>query len=222
MSIVSPPAAQEVETLATLLERLGNIPLDRIRIHPPPGTATEEDVLRAGNGRIRRLCELVDGVLVEKMMGYHESLVACLLIHAILDFVRPQRLGIVLAPDGALRILPDQVRIPDVSFISWDRFPDRRLPQEPIPHVAPDLAVEVLSQGNTEAEMQRKLRDYFEAGTRLIWYVQPATRSVRVYTSPDQEVLLRFDDTLTGGDVLPGFELPLRDLFAEIDDRTVH
>ena len=222
MSIVSPPAAQEVETLATLLERLGNIPLDRIRIHPPPGTATEEDVLRAGNARIRRLCELVDGVLVEKMMGYHESFLASLLIHALLGFVRPQRLGIVLAPDGALRILPDQVRIPDVSFISWDRFPDRRLPQEPIPYVAPDLAVEVLSQGNTEAEMQRKLRDYFEAGTRLIWYVQAATRSVRVYTSPDQEVLLQSDDTLTGGDVLPGFELPLRDLFAEMDEHTVH
>jgi Uma2 family endonuclease len=78
----------------------------------------------------------------------------------------------------------------------------------------PDLAVEVLSKSNTEKEMKRKLREYFEAGTRLVWLVDPKARTVRVYTSPRKFKLLTEDQTLDGGEVLPGFELSLRKLFA--------
>ena len=133
--------------------------------------------------------------------------------------MRERNLGVVAGPDGTLKILPRQVRIPDVSFISWDRFPDGKLPQTPIPAVAPDLAVEVLSEGNTEGEMRRKLHDYFAAGVRLVWYVDPRSRTAAVYTRPSNASVLGESDVLTGGDVLPGFELSLRELFAEMDGK---
>jgi Uma2 family endonuclease len=199
-----------IETLRDLLKRLGDVPLDRIRIHPPPGTATEADVL-VPQGE-SRLFELVDGVLVEKAMGYYESVVAAFLIHLIQSFLDIHNLGIVAGESGTLRLAPGLVRIPDVSFISWDRFPNRELPDDPVPNLAPDLAVEVLSQGNTEGEMNRKLQEYFDAGVRLVWYIDPRTRTTRVYTSPDDFRLLSEDDPLDGGGVLPGFHLTLREL----------
>ena len=71
-------------------------------------------------------------------------------------------------------------------FIAWERFPNRQLPREPIPALAPDLAIEVLSEGNTEQEMQRKLHDYFTAGVRLVWYIDPRSRSAKSYTAENQ------------------------------------
>jgi Uma2 family endonuclease len=150
-------------------------------------------------------------------MGYMESVLAMAIGEFLRRFVRKHKLGIVLGPDGTLEILPSQVRIPDVCFLSWDRFPDGKLPKTPIPAVAPDLAVEVLSESNTEGEMLRKLHDYFSAGVRLVWYVDPRPRTAAVYTSPEQCTVLDENGILTGGDVLPGFELPLRELFAEMD-----
>jgi Uma2 family endonuclease len=130
-------------------------------------------------------------------------------------FLEKHDLGIVLGEAGTLRILPHQVRIPDICFISWDRFPNRQLPPEPIPDLVPDLAIEVLSKWNTEKEMQRKLHDYFTAGVRLVWYIDPRTRSAKSYTAESQFVELTESQSLSGGDVLPGFELPLRELFAK-------
>lgn len=77
------------------------------------------------------------------------------------------------------------------------------------------LAVEVISKWNTREEMERKLHDYFTAGVRLAWYVYPDTREVRVYDSPDQHVVLSEQQTLDGGEVLPGFSLDLQSFFAE-------
>ncbi len=202
-------------TVADLWERLGHVPLERIRLVPPPGTATEQDVLDSID-HANRICELIDGVLVEKTMGYLESILAMAIGEFLRRFVREHKLGIVLGEGGTLRILPRQVRIPDVSFISWDRFPGGKLPQVPIPAVAPDLAVEVISESNPEGEMRRKLQDYFAAGVRLVWYINPRTRTAAVYTSAQQCVMLGEGDMLTGGIVLPGFELPLSELFAEI------
>lgn len=208
------PAAER--TLADLLEGLGHIPPNRIRVVPPLGTATEEDVIKA-EGHTGRICELVDGVLVEKTMGYLESLLAGVVIEALRAFVRSHDLGVVLGEAGTLRVLPQQVRVPDVCFLSWDRFPGRKLPKTPIPAVAPDLAVEILSEGNTPGEMERKLRDYFAAGVRLVWYIDPRSRTARVYASPESCEELGAQGTLSGGDVLPGFGLSLAALFAEID-----
>ena len=79
--------------------------------------------------------------------------------------------------------------------------------QEAIADLAPDLAVEVISPRNTDKEMDDKLRDYFDAGVRLVWYVYPSSREVKVYTSPDNLTLLNEQQTLDGRDVLTGFQL---------------
>jgi len=171
-------------------------------------------VLQA-KSRFHRICELIDGVLVEKTMGYYESFLAVEIAHLLKLFLQQHDLGIVLGEAGTLRILPGQVRIPDVCFLRWEQFPNRELPREPVPALAPDLAVEVLSEGNTEAEMRRKLHDYFTAGVRLVWYVDPRTKTARSYTAEDQCVELGEQQSLTGGEVLPGFELPLGELFAK-------
>jgi len=132
--------------------------------------------------------------------------------------VRPGNLGLVTAPDGTVRLWAGRVRIPDVAFFSWDRLPGRQRPQAPIPTLAPDLAVEVLSRGNTPGEMRRKREDYFTAGVRLVWEVDPAARTVQVYTAPEAAAaVLTEGDTLDGGGVLIGFRLPLATLFAELD-----
>jgi Uma2 family endonuclease len=81
----------------------------------------------------------------------------------------------------------------------------------------PDLVVEVLSQGNTPKEMARKLDEYFGADVRLVWHVNPKKRTVRVYTEREQSTLLRGDETLDGGDVLPGFALSIREWFARAE-----
>jgi Uma2 family endonuclease len=206
------------ETLADLLERLGNVPLERVRVHPAPGTATEADVLARPAGQ-KHICELVDGVLVEKAMGYYESLLAALLIGFLRRYLEEHDLGIVLGEAGPLRLAPGLVRIPDVSFIAWERFPDRRLPAEPMPDLAPDLAVEILSPGNTGREMERKRAEYFAAGTRLVWIVSPGDRTVQVYTSPADVRLLGEDAILDASPVLPGFRLPIRDWFGAAPPR---
>jgi len=172
--------------------------------------ATESDVV-AGAGGEKRLYELACGVLVEKPMGYYESLLAGILIQILSNFLAEDDLGIVLGEAGTLRLAPGLVRIPDVSFISWSHFPNRELPAEPIPDLAPDLAVEVLSEGNTPQEMALKLREYFSAGVRLVWYVDPAARTAAVYTSPDACDRLGADEDLSASAVLPGFTLRLGD-----------
>ena len=201
-------------TVADLVASLGGIPLDRIRVSPPFGTATEKDVLEVER-QTGCPCELIDGTLVEKTMGYYESFLAARINYLIQMFLATHDLGIVLGADGTLRILPRQVRIPDVCFISWDRFLDRKLPTEPIPNLVPDLAIEVLSANNTEGEMQRKLHDYLTAGVRLVWYIDPHARSAKSYTAEDQCVELAESQSLSGGDVLPGFELAMKELFAK-------
>jgi Uma2 family endonuclease len=214
--IIAPPPPPE--TLADLLERLGYISPARVRLDPPPGQATETDLL-ALSAATDRLYELVDGVLVEKAMGFYEPIVAAVLIGYLREFVRTHRLGVVLGADGTMRLAPRLVRIPDVAFISWDRFPNRKLARAPIPNLAPDLAIEVLSEGNTPAEMERKLREYFDAGVRLVWYADPKTRAVRVYTAVDRCRVVTEDETLDGGDVLPGFTLSVRQWFEEAGEQ---
>jgi Uma2 family endonuclease len=209
---------EPAENFAELLERLGNIPPERVRLRPPPGMATEDDVLAALEAPRKRLCELIDGVLVEKPMGYRESVLASLLIELLNAFVRPRNLGLVTSPDGTVRLWAGRVRIPDVAFFSWDRVPGRRVPAEPIPTLAPDLAVEILSRSNTPQEMRFKRQDYFTARVRLVWEIDPVARAVSVYTEVETPAVVLSDaDTLDGGEVLPGFALLLRELFAELD-----
>jgi Uma2 family endonuclease len=83
---------------------------------------------------------------------------------------------------------------------------------KPIPDLAPDLAVEMLSEGNTKAEMARKVQEYFDAGVILVWLIDPRKRTARVFSSVGKSTLVRADQALDGGPVLPGFVLPLSDL----------
>jgi Uma2 family endonuclease len=205
-------------TAADLQKHLGGIPLERILLSPPPGCATEADVTRLAEHE-DRLCELEDGILVEKTVGWHESLIALWIGSRLNAFLETHDLGIVLGADGTLKILPGIVKIPDVSFICWARFPKKDLRDEPIPALIPDLAVEVLSKSNTKPEMDAKLVKYFKAGVRLVWYIHPTKRTAQVYTSPTDVIELDEAGVLDGGDVLPGFRLPLKELFERADNR---
>lgn len=204
--------SQPIDTLADLLERLGSIPLARILFHPFPGTATERDVA-AEQSRSARLCELVDGVLVEKPMGFYEARVATCIARLLEEYADRYDLGFAVGADGAVRLMSGLVRIPDVSFFLWNRFPDRELPSEPVPSLAPDLAVEVLSENNTPQEMERKRREYFLAGVRAVWEIDARTRTARVYSSPEQFATVGETDVLEAGDFLPGFRLELAEIF---------
>jgi Uma2 family endonuclease len=208
-----PLTAETRETFADLLRRIGNVSPERIPLHPPPGTATEKDVAAALDGPDKRLYELVDRVLVEKTMGTKEGLLAGLIVYFFWGFLDENDLGLVVGADGPVRLQLGLVRIPDVSFISWERLPGGELPDKAIAPVVPDLAVELLSEGNTKAEMERKLRDYFEAGVRLVWHIQPKTQTALAYTSATKARRIGKDQALDGGEVLPGFRLPLKELF---------
>jgi Uma2 family endonuclease len=210
----SPPPS--IKTLADLLRRLGSVPLDRIRFHPYPGTATVQDVIDIEE-REGKLCELVAGVLVEKTVGYRESRLAIFIAGLLNAFVLPRNSGIVTGPDGTMELMANLVRIPDVAFTKWDRFPGRKCPTEPVPRLSPNLAIEVLSRSNTPGEMLAKRQDYFSVGVELVWEIDPEKRTVSVYASPTQSTTLSANDTLDGGTVLPGFALPVAQLFAELD-----
>jgi Uma2 family endonuclease len=175
-------------------------------------------VIAAESAREKRICELIDGVLVEKAMGAKESLLAAAIISLMGPFVKAHRLGVVLTEGGMLRLWPGRVRIPDVCFISWDRLPTREFPDKAIPDLAPDLAIEVLSRSNTKKEMRLKRLDYFQSGVQAVWEIQPKTQTAEVYISPTKRRRIAKDGTLDGGGILPGFKLPLKELFGYLKD----
>lgn len=210
----APPAAPVPrKSLADLLRELGDIPADRVRLYPYPGTATEADA-EWGNGR-GGLCELIRGTLVDKPMSVRAEYVGTVLLCLMMNFVGPRRLGMVIGPKAYFRTTAGNLRLPDVSFTRRDRLPN------PLPNVGgwcPDLCVEVLSPGNTKSEMADKRAEYFAAGCRLMWLIDPRTRTAEVYTGPDALTRVDAAGALDGRDVIPGFSLPLPELFAQLDD----
>lgn len=203
-------------TAEEVAARVGAVPFRRIRSEPVPGTATEEDV-----ERIRReegvLCELIDGVLVEKAVSDLTAILA-LEIGAILrNFVVAHRLGWVVGADGYIRLFETQLRAPDVAFVRKDQRAGGRPLTQGYSDVAPALAVEVFSPGNTLREMQQKRGEFFAAGTELFWIVYPDRREVEVSTGPKSHRIVRTNETLDDGTVLPGFSIQVADLFANIE-----
>ncbi len=205
-------------TMADVIDELGGVPPGRILLDPPPGTATEEHVYRRVE-KTARPCELVEGVLVEKAMGYRESLLAAALLALLKPWVRQRNLGLVTGEAGLMRLAPGLVRGPDVAFVSWSRIPDGCVPAEAIPNLVPDLAVEVLSESNTAGEMARKRREYFAAGTREVWQIDLNARTLQVFTSPAESTVLSESQTLDAGDLMAGFSLALSRLFGELDQQ---
>ena len=116
-------------TVADLSRRFGPIPFERIRQNPPPGAGTVDDVVRL-NDHEDRLYELVDGILVEKTVGLEESVIAMKIGRLLGNFVEPRGLGLVAGEAGTIQLDVNLVRIPDVSFISWDRVPGGEVPKD--------------------------------------------------------------------------------------------
>ncbi len=208
-------------TAADVAERFGPIPLRRIVGGSPRQEATEDDLLehlrRTGRG-----CELIDGILVEKDMSWDASAIAAEIIFLIKRFLRERRLcGKVAGEHGNVWLPVGRIRMPDVAYVSAARLRAAGTPRPPVPRLVPELAIEVLSPGNTRREMETKLDDYFASGVELVWYVDPPSRTVRVFTARDAVTTLGADDTLGadgtlgGGSVLPGFAVAVADLFDE-------
>jgi Uma2 family endonuclease len=114
-----------------------------------------------------------------------------------------------------MRLMPGQVRIPDVAFISQERIEQCSNFDRPIPDLTPDLAIEIVSENNTPAEIDRKIKEYFFAGTALVWVVDPRQLLVTVYTAPDQFTTLHEQETLTGEPAIPGLRLPVARVFSQ-------
>ena len=194
------------------LDALGGIPIDRVVFDPWPGTATERDCLEHGD-RVAP-CEMIDNTLVEKSVGYWEGIIAVTLIVRLSLFVREHDLGHVNGPDAQMRVPRGNIRLPDVTFTAKARVPTRRVA---VPDLCPDLIVEVLSESDTKTEIERKLAEFFAGGTRLAWVVDPDARAVAVHRGAvGPHATLTDADALDGEDVLPGYTMPVTDLFRGI------
>lgn len=216
-----PPAPGGWVTVADLLCQLGDVPPERVRMTPYPGTATLEDLIAVNERKDGAVCEWVDGTLVEKAMGFFESRLAAILIGFFDRYLEQHDIGTITAPDGVMKILPNIGRAPDVAFIRWENFPDGKPPprSDKVPAVIPDLAVEVLSASNRPREVARKRDEYFRAGVKLVWEIDPETRSANVFTSPTTVEPVSVDGVLDGGDILPCFQISLRAAFDRAERR---
>lgn len=157
--------------------------------------------------------ELVRGRVVrEPPAGFEHGRLAGRILIRLGEHVRVHDLGDVLATDTGFILAhdPPTVRAPDAAFVSKARRP---APAPGFGRLAPDLAVEVVSPSDTVERSHGRILDYLEAGTREVWLVDPVHRTVTVYRPRSEVQLLRIEDALEGGEVLPGFRLPLSDLF---------
>jgi Uma2 family endonuclease len=160
--------------------------------------------------------ELIDGEPVEMSPSADESSsIGATIIGFLIPFVRPRRLGRVYGADGGFVLFPDRatVRVPDVAFVRAERAPQGRA-RKSFPRLAPDLVVEVLSPSDSTSEVVAKLEMYQEAGVPLIWLVDPDKMTVTVIEAGSPTTVLGRDDILDGGNVLPGFSVPVAELFA--------
>jgi len=160
--------------------------------------------------------ELVGGMLVrEPIPGPEHGALTVDLAAALRAHARRRGLGRVYAETGyILSTSPPTVRGPDVSFVAASRPVVRGTPGGYI-QGAPDLAVEIVSPSNRAGPMQAKVAEYVSAGALLVWVVYPRSRTVAVHVSRTEVHMLGMGDALDGCDVLPGFRLPLADLFVD-------
>lgn len=129
--------------------------------------------------------------------------------------VAPRQLGRVYGAETGFLLArdPDVVLAPDAAFVRADRLPPRA-ERRGFLRLAPDLAVEIVSPSEREADVAQKVREYLAAGVRLVWVLYPLRRTVLVYEPGATVRTLRAADELDGGDVLPEFRVRVADLFA--------
>jgi Uma2 family endonuclease len=172
---------------------------------------TAEQLLEAPDlGR----CELVRGELV--MMspaGYEHGDVAGRVHGFLFHFVRQNGLGTVTAAETGFQIGhdPDTVRAPDVGFVCAERVP--RVRTRGYFQGPPDLAVEVVSPSDRAGELLAKVQDWLAAGCRAVWVVDPTSQTVSVYRASHETSLLTVADALSDDELLPGFRLPVAEIF---------
>lgn len=174
---------------------------------------TAEDFWRLYAGKDTRY-ELVKGELIEMapVAGRH-GIVASRVDTALRLFLREHPLGEVMVEVGfCLECRPDTVRGPDVAFIRAERIPPEGMPEGFFPG-APDLAIEVVSPNDTAVEVLAKVQDYLSHGTLAVWVLYPRVRSVMAYRADGSARLLTMGASLEDEELLPGFSLPLDELF---------
>lgn len=172
-----------------------------------------EDLLRMPDGN---QYELVDGQLVERKMSIWSSHVAFIISHILFPFCRQHRLGWVFGEGMSYRCFPgapNKVRKPDVSFIRLDRLSLAIATSEGYCPIAPDLAVEVISPHDIAYEIDIKVQEFLDAGTPLIWVVNPERRTVEIHRATGTGTILRENDEIDGEAVLPGFRCRVAEFF---------
>jgi Uma2 family endonuclease len=158
--------------------------------------------------------EVIDGQIVEKaLMSTREHLISARLVRAMNRFEALDRLGLVVFE--TLFVLDRNLhRRPDVAFVALERWPlERDVPTSNAWEVVPNLAIEVVGPTNRTDDDMEKIEEYFRAGARRVWFLHPRQRKVYDYGSPTSVHILQVGDELDGGEVLPGFRLPLTVLF---------
>ncbi|MEO0987991.1 MAG: Uma2 family endonuclease [Cyanobacteria bacterium J06639_14] len=161
--------------------------------------------------------EVVDGELIDMgNSGMEHGNLGAYLGGLIELYARPQRLGVTCDSSKAFKLTSGNRRSPDVSFITRERLQGLGRGRLPTGYFegAPDLAVEILSSGNTVEEIHTKIVEYFSNGTQLVWVIHPDEQYVLVYHEPSPDQFLKVGDSLDGENVVPGFSCPLADLFA--------
>ena len=197
---------------ARLEEKLGAIPPARVVLDPPPGAATWRDADRH-RARTGRLAEVIDGTLIEKPVSDLSNWFDGEMFGVLREYVRPRKLGYV-HPGSTFFHFPDGLRAPDAAYTPRARRPGG-LQRHGYSAVPPALVAEVWSPTNTRREFATKRRIYFAAGVEVVWEVYPDRRAISVWDRSGGAVTLLEGATLTGGAVLPGFTLPLAELFAD-------
>lgn len=160
--------------------------------------------------------ELIDGELVVMSPSSGRNSGIAVAIASLIYFhVKQHNLGSVTGADGGYEVGENTVLVPDVGFIQQARIPDGDFVFYPVP---PDLAVEVISPSETRLSIQHKTRLYLEAGTQIVWNVYPEGETVDVVTLDENDTLniavLQTEQTIDGGEVLPGFSAEVKDFFA--------
>jgi Uma2 family endonuclease len=157
--------------------------------------------------------ELSEGELIRMpLAGFEHSHIAVTLVGFLDQFARERQLGQVTGADGGYQLNAHTVRAPDVGFVSGEKLAKQPGGRAFYPG-APDLAVEVISPTDSAGDIQKKIREYFRAGTRVVWVVYPELREIHVYRSANEMRVVQESGTLSGNDVLPGFSLRVEELF---------
>jgi Uma2 family endonuclease len=213
------PIPEMGRSLADLLADLGNVPAWRIPLRPPPGTATEKDLIAWRKTPERWLFELADRTLILKPPGLAQSVVAGAVSSRVQRYVHERHLGVGLAASAWYRLREGLVRSPAFSFVSWERLPGGKVPDVEIANFVPDLVVELPRAGHTDQEITRKLREYFEAGVRMAWLIRYPEKTGTVFLSPTDVEPVAESGALSGGDLFPGLRVPLASLFEPLSSR---